>query len=233
MTCLNEWLSTEENRWYEPNTSVTLQKIEYQRYLEITIGIPHNSFVFFSHVVIVVERCANSNLAIGRTGAFAIPARLLSTSQPIIIADNLAYSVFSRICPSPLLMSRILPTYQCHRILSWQAERVDIWRRTLLLQTQNQGSLSPCSASCLPLKSARLYFAYAKARATKGHSRRPAQKVKDDANPDVCHDLCCISHFLTFLTPLCSGTGCPTDVFFILTKYLPHRRLPFMDIFWF
>lgn len=45
--CLNEWLSTEENRWYEPNTSVTLQKIEFQRYLEITIGIPHNSFVSF------------------------------------------------------------------------------------------------------------------------------------------------------------------------------------------
>ncbi|KAI0796486.1 Mechanosensitive ion channel-domain-containing protein [Abortiporus biennis] len=41
--CLNEWLATEENRWYEPNTSVTLQKINYQRHLELTIGIPHNS----------------------------------------------------------------------------------------------------------------------------------------------------------------------------------------------
>ncbi|KAF8897125.1 Mechanosensitive ion channel-domain-containing protein [Infundibulicybe gibba] len=40
--CLNEWLSTEENRWYEPSTSVTLQHIDYQRYLEITIGIGHN-----------------------------------------------------------------------------------------------------------------------------------------------------------------------------------------------
>ena len=40
--CMNEWLQTEENRWYEPSTSVTLQKIEYQRYLEITIGIAHN-----------------------------------------------------------------------------------------------------------------------------------------------------------------------------------------------
>ncbi|KAI5124783.1 hypothetical protein M0805_005417 [Coniferiporia weirii] len=39
---LNEWLSTEENRWFQPSTSITLQKIENQRYLEITIGIPHN-----------------------------------------------------------------------------------------------------------------------------------------------------------------------------------------------
>ncbi|KAH8118525.1 Mechanosensitive ion channel-domain-containing protein [Phellopilus nigrolimitatus] len=40
--CLNEWLSTEENRWFEPNTSIMLQKIDFQRHLEITIGIPHN-----------------------------------------------------------------------------------------------------------------------------------------------------------------------------------------------
>ncbi|KAI0080698.1 hypothetical protein K474DRAFT_1589318 [Panus rudis PR-1116 ss-1] len=40
--CLNDWLATEENRWFDPNTSVTLQKIEYQRHLELTIGIAHN-----------------------------------------------------------------------------------------------------------------------------------------------------------------------------------------------
>ncbi|KAK2466332.1 hypothetical protein APHAL10511_001974 [Amanita phalloides] len=40
--CLNEWLSTEENRWFEPSTSITLQQIIYQRYLELTIGIGHN-----------------------------------------------------------------------------------------------------------------------------------------------------------------------------------------------
>lgn len=85
--CLNEWLSTEENRWYEPNTSVTLQKIEFQRYLEITIGIPHNSFVFLFPCV--AGRCADLNTVIGKTGAFAIPAKLLSTSLPIIIADSL------------------------------------------------------------------------------------------------------------------------------------------------
>lgn len=40
--CMNEWLQTEENRWFEPSTSVTLQHIDYQRFLEITIGIGHN-----------------------------------------------------------------------------------------------------------------------------------------------------------------------------------------------
>ncbi|KAI0370172.1 hypothetical protein BV20DRAFT_944607 [Pilatotrama ljubarskyi] len=41
--CLCKWLETEENRWFQPSTSVTLQHIDYQRYLEITIGIPYNS----------------------------------------------------------------------------------------------------------------------------------------------------------------------------------------------
>ncbi|KII95947.1 hypothetical protein PLICRDRAFT_34903 [Plicaturopsis crispa FD-325 SS-3] len=40
--CLNDWLATEENRWFEPNTSIMYQNIQYQRYLELTIGIGHN-----------------------------------------------------------------------------------------------------------------------------------------------------------------------------------------------
>ncbi|KAF9055375.1 hypothetical protein BDZ89DRAFT_937937 [Hymenopellis radicata] len=40
--CLNEWLSTEEKRWFEPATSVVLQNVKNQRYLEITIGCGHN-----------------------------------------------------------------------------------------------------------------------------------------------------------------------------------------------
>lgn len=39
---LNQWLSTEENRWFQPTTGVSLQNIVYQRYLTLTIGIPHN-----------------------------------------------------------------------------------------------------------------------------------------------------------------------------------------------
>lgn len=46
---LNTWLSTEENRWFQPSTSVVLQNISYQRYLECTIGISHNSYVYFSY----------------------------------------------------------------------------------------------------------------------------------------------------------------------------------------
>jgi len=39
---MNAWLATEENRWFDPNTSVTLQKISFQRHLEVTMGISHN-----------------------------------------------------------------------------------------------------------------------------------------------------------------------------------------------
>ncbi|PFH52860.1 hypothetical protein AMATHDRAFT_139083 [Amanita thiersii Skay4041] len=39
---LNRWLSTEENRWFEPSTSIMIQHIMYQRYMEITISIGHN-----------------------------------------------------------------------------------------------------------------------------------------------------------------------------------------------
>lgn len=42
---MNAWLATEENRWFDPNTSVTLQKISFQRHLEVTMGISHNGFV--------------------------------------------------------------------------------------------------------------------------------------------------------------------------------------------
>ena len=39
---LNDWLSTEPNRWFEPSTNITLQHIAFQRYMELTIGIGHN-----------------------------------------------------------------------------------------------------------------------------------------------------------------------------------------------
>ncbi|KAL4082014.1 Mechanosensitive ion channel-domain-containing protein [Scleroderma yunnanense] len=40
---INEWLATEENRWFQPTTTIMLQNINFQRSLEITIGIPHNA----------------------------------------------------------------------------------------------------------------------------------------------------------------------------------------------
>jgi len=36
--CVNEWIQTEENRWFEPSTSLTFQTIDYQRHLVITMG---------------------------------------------------------------------------------------------------------------------------------------------------------------------------------------------------
>ncbi|KAF7313443.1 EF-hand domain-containing protein [Mycena chlorophos] len=39
---VNKWLSTEENRWFVPSTGVTLQSINFQRYLEFTMAIGHN-----------------------------------------------------------------------------------------------------------------------------------------------------------------------------------------------
>ncbi|KAI0791637.1 Mechanosensitive ion channel-domain-containing protein [Irpex lacteus] len=40
--CLNRWLETEKNRWFQPNTAIMLQNISFMRHLECTIGIPHN-----------------------------------------------------------------------------------------------------------------------------------------------------------------------------------------------
>ena len=42
--CVNEWLQTEENRWFEPSTSITFQTIDYQRHLVITMAFGHNGY---------------------------------------------------------------------------------------------------------------------------------------------------------------------------------------------
>ncbi|KAF5393674.1 hypothetical protein D9757_000348 [Collybiopsis confluens] len=39
---LNHWLETEQNRWFVPATAIMLQSINFQRYLEVTVGIGHN-----------------------------------------------------------------------------------------------------------------------------------------------------------------------------------------------
>ncbi|KAF8706854.1 Mechanosensitive ion channel, partial [Rhizoctonia solani] len=41
-TKMNEWLASDDNRWYNPPTGVVLQHIDFQRCLELTMGIPHN-----------------------------------------------------------------------------------------------------------------------------------------------------------------------------------------------
>ena len=42
--CVNEWLQTEENRWFEPSTSLTFQTIDCQRHLVITMAFGHNGY---------------------------------------------------------------------------------------------------------------------------------------------------------------------------------------------
>ena len=42
---MNEWLQTEEHRWFEPSTSVMFQHIHHQRHLEFTMSIGHNGCV--------------------------------------------------------------------------------------------------------------------------------------------------------------------------------------------
>lgn len=96
--CMNDWLSKEKNRWFEPSTSVTLQNIKYMRHLEITIGIPHNG------CVLCVDRiCQVSTIfctGIGKTGAFVWRVRPPSTQLSHTIADNWESSRMRHRCPS-------------------------------------------------------------------------------------------------------------------------------------
>ncbi|KAG8963319.1 hypothetical protein FRC03_003149 [Tulasnella sp. 419] len=39
---LNDWIQNDEKRWYVPGVSYVVQKIEFQRSMEVTIGIGHN-----------------------------------------------------------------------------------------------------------------------------------------------------------------------------------------------
>ena len=42
---MNEWLQTEENRWFETSTGLTFQTIDFQRHLTITMAFGHNGCV--------------------------------------------------------------------------------------------------------------------------------------------------------------------------------------------
>lgn len=64
--CLNEWLSTEQNRWFESSTGVTLQKISFQRHLELTIIIPYNGYVFY---YITFPVCRLTQISVSGTGS--------------------------------------------------------------------------------------------------------------------------------------------------------------------
>lgn len=39
---VNEWIDSDEKRWFKPGTSINFSKIDFQRALYLTIGIGHN-----------------------------------------------------------------------------------------------------------------------------------------------------------------------------------------------
>jgi hypothetical protein len=49
IAAMNEWLQTEENRWFEPSTSLVIQRIDFQRFMECTILIGHNGHAASLH----------------------------------------------------------------------------------------------------------------------------------------------------------------------------------------
>lgn len=100
---MNEWLATEEHRWFEPNTAVTLQKIDYQRCLEFTMGMVHNGYSVSPNLFIRFLECfaprtwQDWNLRIARKTAFLAAAHFYcrqlgitfhNSPQPILIADT-------------------------------------------------------------------------------------------------------------------------------------------------
>jgi hypothetical protein len=83
-TAINTWLSTEQNRWFVPGTSVTLQHIEFQRYLEFTMAFGHNGYVIrFPCPPYTFDRRAIEH---GKTGVSAPRARRHSTQRYNITA---------------------------------------------------------------------------------------------------------------------------------------------------
>jgi len=74
--CMNEWLQTEEHRWFEPSTSVTFQHIHYQRHLEFTLGIGHNG------------NWQDWGLRLARKTAFSAAAQYFCRQLGIIAAES-------------------------------------------------------------------------------------------------------------------------------------------------
>ena len=85
---MNDWLATEENRWFEPNTAVTLQKIDYQRCLEFTMAVGHNGYA--KSVIPIIIRIINTSAEHGKTGVCATSARQPSSLPYIFTVGSLA-----------------------------------------------------------------------------------------------------------------------------------------------
>jgi hypothetical protein len=97
--CMNEWLQTEEHRWFEPSTSVTFQHIHYQRHLEFTMGIGHNGCVLLDpstseNTAELTWGCAfrstwqDWGLRLARKTAFSAAAQYFCRQLGIIAAES-------------------------------------------------------------------------------------------------------------------------------------------------
>lgn len=101
--CMNEWLQTEEHRWFEPSTSITFQHIHYQRHLEFTMAIGHNGYVPLSSSTswdMAGLRGIVCFTVTGRTGVSGWPARQHSQPQRNTSVTNLESSPQNRPSPS-------------------------------------------------------------------------------------------------------------------------------------
>lgn len=103
--CLNEWLATEEHRWFDPSTSIGFQHIDFQRYLTITIGIPHNGCVSTGSKLNDITEVGNEGL--GKTGDFACNAGQHSTPLYNFTVANLVSSVMNHLSLSPIRTRKI------------------------------------------------------------------------------------------------------------------------------
>jgi hypothetical protein len=84
-TKMNEWLASDENRWYNPPTGVVLQHIDFQRCLELTMGIPHNGYVLSCAAI---DTGFNLGVVHGKTGACAMHAKPPFTRPLNSTVDN-------------------------------------------------------------------------------------------------------------------------------------------------
>jgi hypothetical protein len=98
-TCMNEWLQTEEHRWFEPSTSIMFQHIHYQRHLEFTMGIGHNGYVPLSSSTrgnwarlrgnrVFYSNWQDWGLRLARKTAFSAAAQYFSRQLGIIAAES-------------------------------------------------------------------------------------------------------------------------------------------------
>ena len=104
---MNEWLQTEEHRWFEPSTNIMFQHIHYQRHLELTIAIGHNGYAplaSFNSCDMMGLTQLRLFTATGRTGVSDWLARQRSTLRCNTSVVNLESPPLNHLFPSSMLI---------------------------------------------------------------------------------------------------------------------------------